>query len=163
MPQESVVFDVLEKIHYYLPVLMVFYPLGIFALVFWLIYHISGWKKLSQLHPLHMPFTESTYSWQQVNFGGVNFNNSMTLGANNYGIYFRPTTPFHFGFYKPILLPWAQIDIKQTKVFKMEVIEITPKALPKKVIKLNSRSYEKIKPIVDMHTRFLEEEAKTEF
>jgi hypothetical protein len=94
--------------------------IGTMNLVAW----ASGWKRLAERFRGQAEFSGSVWSWQsaQMRFG-VNYNNCLKVGADQAGLFIRPTVLFRSG-HLPLYIPWIEITVQPRQVFLMTVAEL---------------------------------------
>ncbi len=63
------------------------------------------------------PFYGETWGWQSARFRGwCSYNNCLTVGANQEGLYLAVMLPFRL-FLPPLLIPWQEIEVETGKMF----------------------------------------------
>ncbi|PSH03030.1 MAG: hypothetical protein CXZ00_14405 [Acidobacteria bacterium] len=95
-------------------------PIYIFALfcsILFLVSRLSGWAALARRFSSTEPFCGETWRWQSARFRfSSNFNNCLTVGANEQALYFSVIIPFRL-FHPPLTIPWQEIEVETGKVF----------------------------------------------
>jgi hypothetical protein len=92
-----------------------FFLLALCILVSYIIAFCSGWRLLAQRFRLEGPFQGQKWFMRSASmrfFG--HYNNCLTIGANNFGLYLRPMILYRAG-HHPLLVPWTEITVRPTK------------------------------------------------
>ena len=104
--------------------------LGVLGFVVWWIFVLnmialmSGWKRLAQRFRAQMEFPGEKWSWQsaQMRFR-ANYNNCLTVGADQADLFVRPAGFFRVG-HPALSIPWLEITAQPGRVFFMPVVEL---------------------------------------
>ena len=80
----------------------------------------SGWALLARRFTAVEPFAGESWGWQSARFRGwCSYNNCLTVGANQEGLYLSVMTimlPFRF-FHPALMVPWREIEVETGKMF----------------------------------------------
>jgi hypothetical protein len=86
---------------------------------------IGGWFSLSKLYRTRVPFNGLKLRMQRGRMRWfTNYNNVLTLGANQQGLYLASMFLFRF-MQPPLLIPWAEVKVRRTKGWIFEYATFT--------------------------------------
>ena len=90
--------------------------IGLWCVVCLILSFAGGWRKLSKIYPAVDPPSGWKHGMASAKVGVVNYNNCLTIYANNTGVYFSVWAIFRLG-HKPFLIPWTELHNPQAKQF----------------------------------------------
>lgn len=91
--------------------------IGFLAVVFFLIGRISGWATLANVYRATWEFLGPTWKFQSGQLRWrMGYNNCLTLGANESGLYLSVFFLFRIG-HPPLFIPWEDITVAAQKGF----------------------------------------------
>src|SRR5579884_1350704 len=71
---------------------------------------IGGWRRLAKRFHVQEEFTGHKWNLQSARMRfGANYNNVLTIGANQTGLYMVPFVLFRLG-HPPLFIPWTEIS-----------------------------------------------------
>jgi hypothetical protein len=86
---------------------------------------VGGWSSLSIVYRAQVPFNGQTWTMQSGQMRRfTNYNNVLTLGANQEGLYLACMFLFRF-MHPPLLIPWSEIKVRRTKGWIFEYVTFT--------------------------------------
>ena len=91
------------------------YFVALWLLVGAIISHVGGWFSLSKIYRTRVPFSGGEWGGQSGQMRWLaNYNNVLTLGANQEGLYLASMFLFRF-MHPPLLIPWSEIEVRRSK------------------------------------------------
>ncbi len=85
---------------------------------------MSGWSQLAARFRLQGEFPGPKWSWQSAQMRwGANYNNCLTVGADQTGLFLHPMILFRSG-HPPLFVPWSETTFQRTRVFLVLMIEL---------------------------------------
>lgn len=104
-----------------------------------LIAKMSGWKLLAQRFRYDAPFVGTVWKMQCAQFHyGMNYNNCLTVGASNEGMYLAMLPLVSFG-HAPLLIPWSEITEQGKDTLFGPVFVLTLGRAEQVTMKINSK------------------------
>jgi len=110
---------------------------SVFALIFpvyfltlWLVVgavvsFIGGWFSLAQVYRTQEAFDGAKWRMQSGRMRGLaNYNNVLTLGVSQQGLYLASMFLFRF-MHPPLLVPWSEIWVRRNKGWVFEYVTFT--------------------------------------
>ncbi len=86
---------------------------------------IGGWHSLAGRYRAQAPFTGMKRTMQSGQMRWLaNYNNVLTLGVNQEGLYLASMFLFRF-MHPPLLIPWSEITITRSKGWFLEYVTFT--------------------------------------
>jgi len=86
---------------------------------------VGGWFSLSKLYRARMPFHGMKWRMQSGQMRWLtNYNNVLTLGVSQDGLYLAPMFLFRF-MHPPLLVPWSEIKVRRNKGWFFECVTLT--------------------------------------
>lgn len=83
---------------------------------------VGGWFTLSKLYRARLPFTGAKWRGQSGQMRWLaNYNNVLTLGASQEGLYLACMFLFRF-MHPPLLIPWSEISVRKSKGWFFEYV-----------------------------------------
>lgn len=94
------------------------------AIMFTLISRVGGWASLAEQYRFEETFTGSRWSFQRGQMRWmVGYNNCLTVGADQRGLYLSILFPFRIG-HPPLFIPWRDISLASKKMFGVKYAEL---------------------------------------
>ena len=101
------------------------YFLALWFLVAAVISVVGGWFSLAQVYRTRVPFDGTTWRMQSGRMRGLaNYNNVLTLGVSQQGLYLASMFLFRF-MHPPLLIPWSEIKVRRSKGWVFEYMTFT--------------------------------------
>lgn len=86
---------------------------------------VGGWHSLSKIYRTRVPFDGTKLRMQSGRMRSLaNYNNVLTLGANQQGLYLAAMFLFRF-MQPPLLIPWGEVRVRRTKGWIFEYATFT--------------------------------------
>jgi hypothetical protein len=86
---------------------------------------VGGWSSLSKVYRAQVPFNRQTWTMQSGQMRRfTNYNNILTLGASQEGLYLACMFLFRF-MHPPLLIPWREIKVRRHKGWIFEYVTFT--------------------------------------
>lgn len=86
---------------------------------------IGGWFSLAQIYRTRVAFNGAKWRMQSGQMRWlVNYNNVLTIGANQQGLYLASMFLFRF-MHPPLLVPWSEIKLRRNKGWVFEYVILT--------------------------------------
>lgn len=98
------------------------FPLFWIAIVL-LLSRLSGWHRLSERYRAHAPFAGETQSGCHGMLGRVSYRGTLTLGANDMGLYLAVMKIFATG-HPPLFIPWTDIRARRARLLFIPVVTL---------------------------------------
>ena len=92
------------------------YFVGLWCAISFVLSRISGWGLLSQRFRASEAFYGEKWGWQSARLRWCSYNNCLTVGANEAGLYLAVQLPFRL-FHPALLIPWREIEVETGKMF----------------------------------------------
>ena len=102
----------------------------IYFLCLWLlvgatISYVGGWFSLAKVYRTRVPFDGAKWGGQSGRMRGLaNYNNVLTLGVSQQGLYLASMFLFRF-MHPPLLVPWGEIKVRRNKGWVFEYVTFT--------------------------------------
>lgn len=101
------------------------YFITLWLLVATIISYVGGWFSLSKLYRTRGRFSGTQWGGQSGQMRWLaNYNNVLTLGANQEGLYLACMFLFRF-MHPPLLIPWSEIRVRRSKGWFFEYVTFT--------------------------------------
>jgi hypothetical protein len=101
------------------------YLLSLSCLVGATISFVGGWCSLAKVYRTRVPFNGAKWGMQSGRMRGLaNYNNVLTLGASQQGLYLASMFIFRF-MHPPLLVPWSDIKVRRSKGWLFEYVILT--------------------------------------
>jgi hypothetical protein len=101
------------------------YFLALWLLVGTIISLVGGWFSLSRIYRTRVPFNGTKWGGQSGQMRWLaNYNNVLTLGANQEGLYLTCMFLFRF-MHPPLLIPWSEIKVRTKKGWVFDYVIFT--------------------------------------
>ena len=101
------------------------YFVTLWLLVGAIISYVGGWFSLAQLYRIRVPFNGAKWRGQSGQMRWLaNYNNVLTLGASQEGLYLSSMFLFRF-MHPPLLIPWGEIKVRKSKGWFFEYVTFT--------------------------------------
>jgi hypothetical protein len=102
------------------------YFLFLWLLVGAIISYVGGWFSLSQVYRTRVPFDGAKWGGQSGRMRGglANYNNVLTVGASQRGLYLTCMFLFRF-MHPPLLVPWSEIKVRRSNGWVFEYVTFT--------------------------------------
>ncbi len=94
-----------------IPLFFIAFPV-IWCGILFLLAQLGGWTALAQVYQFTGSFQGERWSFQSGKVRWVGYNNVLTVGANQQGLYLKPFFLFQFG-HAPLLIPWYDVSVEQ--------------------------------------------------
>jgi len=105
-----------------------FFPIFFFCLwltVSGIISFIGGWYSLSRCYRNEVPFSGAKWRMQSGQMRWrANYNNALTIGANEEGLYLGMIFLFRF-MHPPLLIPWNEVRVRRTSGWLFDYVILT--------------------------------------
>ena len=76
---------------------------------------IGGWRRLAEAYRLDGGFNGARWNFRSARLRwGANYNNCLTVGANEHGLYLAVFVPFRL-FHPPLFVPWSDVGVVPRK------------------------------------------------
>jgi hypothetical protein len=98
------------------------FPLFWCAIVL-LLSRLSGWHRLSERFRARAPFAGATRSGCYGRLGHVSYRGTLTLGANDTGLYLAVMKIFAMG-HPPLFIPWTEIRARRGRMLFIPVVTL---------------------------------------
>ena len=86
---------------------------------------VGGWFSLAKVYRTRVPFHGAKWSMQSGQMRWLaNYNNVLTLGASQEGLYLASLFLFRF-MHPPLLIPWSEIKVQRKKDWVFEYVIFT--------------------------------------
>jgi hypothetical protein len=90
-----------------------------------LVGYISGWTTLAKHYRLNSTFVGQRWRMQSAQMRWLaNYNNCLTLGSNESGLYLSILPLFRFR-HPPLLIPWEEISLSRKRLFFFEYMRLS--------------------------------------
>ena len=100
-------------------VLLILAPVFVIAVlcaVFFVVSQLGGWALMSKRFRAEGEFAGESWNWQSAQLRGwCNYNNCLTVGADQESLYLSVVLPFRL-FHPALLIPWREIEVETGKV-----------------------------------------------
>jgi len=117
--------EILSHPEYFFPVLI-----GFLIALFALIARISGWATLANYYRFAGTFTGPSWRFQSAQMRWkMGYNNCLTIGANESGLYLSVFFLFRFG-HPDLFIPWGDISVGGKKGFLHSYMEFRFQQVP---------------------------------
>jgi hypothetical protein len=101
------------------------YLLFQWLLVSTIISFVGGWFSLSKVYRIRVPFDGAKWGGQSGRMRGLaNYNNVLTVGASQRGLYLASMFLFRF-MHPPLLVPWTEIKVRRSNGWVFEYVTFT--------------------------------------
>jgi hypothetical protein len=101
------------------------YFLCLWFLVAAIISFVGGWFSLAKVYRTRLPFDGSKWGGQSGRMRGLaNYNNVLTAGASQKGLYLASMFLFRF-MHPPLLVPWSEIKVRRSKGWMFDYVTFT--------------------------------------
>ena len=101
------------------------YFLALWFLVAAVISVVGGWFALGKVYRTRVPFDGTTWRMQSGRMRGLaNYNNVLTLGVSQQGLYLASMFLFRF-MHPPLLVPWSEVKVRRRKGWVFEYVTLT--------------------------------------
>ena len=101
------------------------YFVALWLLVGATISFVGGWFSLAKVYRTRVPFNGAKWSMQSGQMRWLaNYNNVLTLGASQEGLYLASLFLFRF-MHPPLLIPWSEIKVQRKKDWVFEYVIFT--------------------------------------
>ena len=96
----------------------------LWTFVMWINSYATGWRTLARHYHHPYPFSGKIHRFQSVNTRWGQYSYVMKLGLSESGLYLVPMLLFR-PFHQPLLIPWHDIEAKETTFFIFPSIRLT--------------------------------------
>jgi hypothetical protein len=87
--------------------------------------YVGGWYSLARVHRALVPFNGAKWGMQSGKMRWLaNYNNVLTLGVNQEGLYLATMGFFRF-MHPPLLVPWSEVRVRRSKGWFFEYVTFT--------------------------------------
>lgn len=87
--------------------------------------YVGGWFALAKVYRIQAPFSGAKWRMQSGQMRWrTHYNNVLTLGANQKGLYLSTMLLFRF-MHPPLLVPWSEIRVRRSKGWFFEYVIFT--------------------------------------
>jgi hypothetical protein len=101
------------------------YFIALWLLVGAVISFVGGWFSLSRVYRAKIPFNGAKWRGQSGQMRWLaNYNNVLTLGASENGLYLASMFLFRF-MHPPLLIPWSEIRVRKSRGWFFEYVTLT--------------------------------------
>lgn len=121
----------------------------VFFVVVWLfacfiLSRIGGWEKLARIYRYDVKFSGERWRFRSCKMNGyTNYNNCITFGTNQAGLYMKILPLFHFH-HPPLLIPWQDIRKEKVAGIVFNYLELTFAGVPNVRVRINESLGEKL-------------------
>ncbi len=127
-----------------IPVVLVLFVVALWFAVGIAVSFLSGWAELARIYRLPGEFTGNRWKWQSARMRLlIGYNNCLTVGANQQGLYLAMFFPFRVG-HPPLFIPWSDISVRKGKSLWWKWSEFRFRQAPSVWIRLNERLSKRI-------------------
>jgi hypothetical protein len=130
-----------EGFPYFFPALVV----GCWLFVTFLLSRLGGWHRLAARYRLSGTFSEKVWRFQSGKFNWAGYNNCLSVGANEKGLYISPLFIFRFG-HPPLLIPWGDIKVSRKKFLAWTYSVLRFSKVPGTRLRISGRLWNRIDP-----------------
>jgi hypothetical protein len=102
----------------------------VYFLTLWLLVsaslsYVGGWYSLARVYRALLPFNGAKWGMQSGKMRWLaNYNNILTLGVNQEGLYVATMFLFRF-MHPPLLVPWSEVRVRRSKGWFFEYVTFT--------------------------------------
>lgn len=130
-----------EGFPYLFPVLVV----GCWVLVTLLLSRLGGWRRLASMYRLSGTFSGKVWRFQSGKFNWAGYNNCLSVGANEKGLYIAALFIFRAG-HPPLFIPWGDIKAKRKKFLAWTYFDMRFSKVPGARLRISGRLWNLIDP-----------------
>jgi hypothetical protein len=131
----------LEDLLYLFPALFV----GIWLSVGVLLSRLGGWHRLASRYRLSGTFSGKVWRFQSGKFKWASYNNCLSVGGNEKGLYVAPLFIFRFG-HPPLFIPWGDITVERGKFLAWTYHDMRFPKVPGARFRISGRLWNRIDP-----------------
>jgi len=118
---------------------------GIWLVVTHLLSRLGGWHRLAGRYRSQGPFPGKLWRFRSGRFNWVNYNNSLSVGADREGLYLAPLFLIRPG-HPPLWIPWEEIALKSKKILAWTVVDLSFPQVPRTRLRISGRLWRRIDP-----------------
>ena len=97
---------------------------------------LTGWQDLARSYRSQQPFRGKKWHCQSARMrSGSNYDNCLTVGVDEQGLYLSPFFPFSIG-HAPLFIPWGDLTARRKKVFFVYMVELQTSRTPNAPIEI---------------------------
>ncbi len=93
---------------FFIPLFVVLFIGGLWALIPLLLSRLGGWNRLGQQFAAHRPPAGKKFRSQSARLNRVRYNNCLTIYVSTEGLYLRMILVFRLG-HPDLLIPWSEL------------------------------------------------------
>ena len=90
---------------------------------------MSGWDRLCKQFAFSGIFEGDVKRFQSMRIRWVRWNNALDLGVNSMGVFIAPFILLRI-FHPPIVIPWSEFKVEETKSFGASVFKLHLRSYP---------------------------------
>ncbi len=133
--------SLLETVSYLFPALLA----GVWLAVTHLLSRLGGWHRLAGRYRSPGPFAGRLWRFQSGRFNWVQYNRSLSVGADGKGLYLAPLFLIRPG-HPPLWIPWEGIAMKSRKILAWTVVDLSFSEVPRTRLRISGRLWRRIDP-----------------
>lgn len=121
--------------------ILVLFPVAFFVIAFFvnqLLATFGGWKSLAAVYPASEEPAGERFPWRSMRLGWVNYNNCVNLVAARTGLHLAAVLFLRLG-HRDLFLPWSDLEVKRTRGFILENVELRARKAPQVRIRIPRR------------------------
>lgn len=118
---------------------------GIWLAVTHLLSRLGGWHRLAGRYRSSGPFAGKLWRFQSGRFNWVQYNHSLSVGADGKGLYLAPLFLVRPG-HPPLWIPWEKIAMKSRKILAWTVVDLSFPEVPRTRLRISGRLWRRIDP-----------------
>jgi hypothetical protein len=130
-----------EGFPYFFPALLVV----CWLFVTFLLSRLGGWRRLALQYRLPGTYSGKVWRFQSGKFNWAGYNNCLSVGANETGLYISPLFIFRFC-HPPLLIPWGDINVSRKKFLVWTYSDIRFSKVPRVRLRISGRLWNRIDP-----------------
>jgi hypothetical protein len=123
---------------------------GVWVGITFLLSRIGGWNVLAGRYLAQHPFSGQVHSWCSGRLGFVNYNNCLSLGANEQGLYLSVPRIFAFA-HPPLFIPWSDIRAQRDKILWAQIVRFELGTAPATKLQVPRRFADKLESAARGH------------
>lgn len=123
------------------PVLFV----GTWLAVTLLLSRLGGWHRLARRYRSSSPFPGRIWRFQSAKFNWAGYNNCLSVGGNEAGLYVAPLFLFRLG-HPRLFIPWGEIVIEEKRFLAWTFADMRFREVPRTRLRISGRLWRRIAP-----------------
>ena len=118
---------------------------GIWLAVMFLLSRLGGWHRLASRYRLSGTFSGKVWRFQSGKFNWAGYNNCLSVGGNEKGLYVAPLFIFRFG-HPPLFIPWGDITVEKKKFLAWTYSDMRFPKVKRARLRISGRLWRRIDP-----------------